>query len=82
MGREEQGVLGHERYVLIPRTLVFLFCGDQVLLLRGAPTKRIWPDRYNGLGGHLERGESLLEERGASYVRRRGWTPWLCACAG
>jgi 8-oxo-dGTP diphosphatase len=61
MGREEQGVRGPERYELVPRTLVFLFCGDQVLLLKGAPTKEIWPGRYNGIGGHLERGESLLE---------------------
>jgi 8-oxo-dGTP diphosphatase len=61
MGREEQGVRGQARYALIPRTLVFLFCREQVLLLQGAPGKRIWPGRYNGMGGHLERGESLLE---------------------
>jgi 8-oxo-dGTP diphosphatase len=30
-----------------------------VLLLKGAPTKRIWANRYNGLGGHVERGEDL-----------------------
>jgi len=31
-----------------------------VLLLKGAPHKRIWANRYNGLGGHVERGEDLF----------------------
>jgi 8-oxo-dGTP diphosphatase len=61
MGREEQGVRGQRRYALVPRTLVFLFCDDRVLLLLGAPDKRTWPGCYNGIGGHLERGENLLE---------------------
>ena len=60
MGREEQGVRDTKRYALVPRTLVFVFRGEQVLLLRGASTKRIWPDRYNGIGGHVERGEDAL----------------------
>jgi 8-oxo-dGTP diphosphatase len=47
------------RYTTIPRTLVFLTQGDAVLLLRGAPTKRLWAGRYNGLGGHLEPGETF-----------------------
>lgn len=47
-------------YTVIPRTLVFLRHAEAVLLLRGAPTKRLWAGRYNGLGGHLEPDESLL----------------------
>lgn len=47
------------RYTVIPRTLVFLRHGDDVLLLRGAPTKRLWANRYNGLGGHVEVGETI-----------------------
>ena len=34
--------------------------GEQVLLLRGAPQKRLWPNHYNGVGGHIERGEDVL----------------------
>jgi 8-oxo-dGTP diphosphatase len=61
MGREEQGVAGsRERYQAIPRTLSFVRHGDDVLLLRGAPGKRLWPNRYNGVGGHVERGEDIL----------------------
>lgn len=55
----DQGKL-EGRYSLVPRTLIFLTCGEQVLLLRGASTKRLWANRYNGLGGHVERGEDVL----------------------
>ena len=67
----DQGV-SHDRYQLIPRTLIFLTRGESVLLLKGAPNKRIWANRYNGVGGHIEQGEDvytaahreLLEETG------------------
>ena len=48
-----------DRYHLVPRVLCFVTLGDEVLLLKGAPTKKIWPGKYNGLGGHVERGESV-----------------------
>ncbi len=64
MPRSEQGVevsLKGNRYLAIPRTLCFITRGrDEVLLLRGAPTKRIWAGKYNGIGGHVERGEDIL----------------------
>lgn len=60
MGREDQGVQKSiHRYQVIPRVLCFVLHEDQVLLLRGAPTKRIWPNRYNGVGGHVERDEDV-----------------------
>jgi len=43
----------------IPRVLCFITHGDDVLLLRGAPDKRLWANRYNGIGGHLEPGEDV-----------------------
>ncbi|NOZ07177.1 MAG: NUDIX domain-containing protein [Chloroflexi bacterium] len=49
------------RYGVIPRVLCFLERDDQVLLLRGAPTKRLWPNLHNGIGGHVERGETPLD---------------------
>ncbi len=51
---------GRGRYTVIPRTLIFLRHGDDVLLLKGAPTKRLWAGRYNGLGGHVESGETIM----------------------
>ncbi len=46
-------------YTVIPRTLVFLTRGDEVLLLEGAPHKKRWAGRLNGLGGHVEAGEQV-----------------------
>src|SRR3954468_4656922 len=58
MSGQEQ-FISRGRYTVIPRTLVFLRHGDDVLLLKGAPTKRLWAGRYNGLGGHVEPGETI-----------------------
>lgn len=56
----DQGVAqSKNRYQLVPRTLSFVFSGNEVLLLKGAPNKKIWPGKYNGLGGHVERGENI-----------------------
>ena len=59
MGSEVEQFVSRGRYTVIPRTLVFLTSGDSVLLLKGAPTKRLWANRYNGLGGHVEPGETI-----------------------
>lgn len=48
------------RYQVSPRTLVLVTSGDDVLLLRGAPGKRLWANRVNGIGGHVEPGEDVL----------------------
>lgn len=50
-----------ERYRVIPRTLIFIFHAGRVLLLRGAITKKNFPGLYNGLGGHVEHGETILD---------------------
>jgi 8-oxo-dGTP diphosphatase len=63
-----------DRYMVIPRTLVFLTRGSQLLLLKGAENKQLWAGKYNGIGGHLEPDESpyasalreLREETGLS----------------
>ena len=60
MTKTDQGVdKSAGRYKAVPRTLCFITRGDEVLLLRGAPTKRIWPDKYNGVGGHVEADEDI-----------------------
>ena len=59
MPKSEQGVSA-DRYSIIPRTLIFVTRAESVLLIRGASTKRLWANRYNGIGGHIERGEDAL----------------------
>lgn len=61
MPKSDQGV-DQAHYKVIPRTLIFLFDRkNRVLLLKGAPTKRLWAGLYNGIGGHIEVGEDILE---------------------
>jgi 8-oxo-dGTP diphosphatase len=75
MGRSGQKTLP-EHYRVFPRTLCFIVKGAQVLLLRGAPDKRIWPNRLNGVGGHVEANEDVYsaalreisEETGLSVI--------------
>ncbi len=59
MPRSEQGVT-NDRYTIIPRTLIFVTHDDAVLLIKGAPNKRLWANKYNGIGGHIEQGEDAL----------------------
>jgi len=60
MGRLEQGVeKSGNRYRVIPRTLCFIRNDRAVLLLRGSAGKRLWANLYNGIGGHVERGEGV-----------------------
>lgn len=58
MGATDQGADRNAgRWMAIPRTLCFITNGDDVLLMKRAETKRIFPGRYNGIGGHIEHDE-------------------------
>jgi 8-oxo-dGTP diphosphatase len=49
-------------YKVIPRVLILLFNegNTEVLLIKRSLKKKIWPGFFNGLGGHVEKGEDIL----------------------
>lgn len=87
MGAKDQGADSttvSSRWQVVPRTLCFVTHGDDILLMKRAPHKRIFSNHYNGVGGHIERDEDprsgaireIKEETGldVSNVRYCGTT--------
>ncbi len=70
----------HDRYKLIPRTAIFVRRGDEYLLIKGAPTKKLWAGKYNGIGGHVERGENIFFSAQRELLEETGLLAdlWLC----
>lgn len=61
MGAHDQGAdASAGRWLTIPRTLCIVTHGRDVLLLKRGPQRRVFPNKYNGVGGHLERDEDAL----------------------
>jgi 8-oxo-dGTP diphosphatase len=68
------------RYQLIPRVSIYLREGDAYLLMKGSAGRKRWPGKYNGVGGHLERGEDVLGAATRELREETGLDAslWLC----
>lgn len=61
MGASEQGADATAgRWLMIPRSLCFVRYESDVLLMKRGPHRRVFPNQYNGVGGHIERNEDAL----------------------
>lgn len=73
MSASEQGANATAgRWVTIPRTLCFVTNGDDVLLMKRGPHRRVFPNRYNGVGGHIERHEDPLNSAKREIAEETG----------
>jgi 8-oxo-dGTP diphosphatase len=75
----DQGI-SLDRYLFIPRVLIFVTRGTRVLLLKGAPAKRLWANKYNGVGGHVEPGEDILSAAQRELLEETGLRAGLSLC--
>lgn len=73
MGNNPQKILTG-RYQVVPRSIILLISGNQVLLQKGSPDKKIYPGYYNGIGGHIERGEDVFSGARRELIEEAGIT--------
>jgi 8-oxo-dGTP diphosphatase len=79
MPRKDQGIT-NDRFTVIPRTLTFVFKDDRVLLIKGAPNKRLWANKFNGIGGHIEQREDVLSSAQRELSEETGLQVELHLC--
>lgn len=56
----KQGNLS-SKYKVVPRVLIFIFKGNDVLLIHKKTSSAAFGGKYNGVGGHIERGEDVCQ---------------------
>jgi 8-oxo-dGTP diphosphatase len=73
MGAKAQGADATAgRWLTVSRTLCFVLNGDDVLLMKRSPERRVFPNKYNGVGGHIERHEDPLTSARREILEETG----------
>lgn len=60
------------RYQVVPRSILFLISDGKVLLQKGRADKKIYPGLFNGIGGHIERGEDVISSASRELKEETG----------
>ena len=64
-----------ERYQVLPRTLCFVKCRGKVLFIEYAARKGPMQGYFNGIGGHIEYGEGIIESANREIFEEAGIKP-------
>jgi len=70
------------RYQVLPRALVFAFRDGRILLQRVPTNQGAWSGLWNGVGGHVEQGESSADAARREFFEETGLTLSAVRLAG
>jgi 8-oxo-dGTP diphosphatase len=62
------------KYQLVPRTLIFIYKDDKILILKKQKKASFGYGKLNGVGGHIERGEEPFESARREICEEAGIT--------
>ncbi len=61
-----------KRYQMVPRTLIFIEKGEQLLMLSKTKSTSFGYGKINGVGGHMEQGEEPSESARREILEETG----------
>ncbi|MEI6290685.1 MAG: NUDIX domain-containing protein [Chloroflexota bacterium] len=79
----KQQQINPDRYTVIPRVLIFPLRENEVLLLKKKSKNgqgSQWENKYNGPGGHIEKGEDVYSAASRELFEETGLSGQLTLC--